>query len=85
MTHHNFIFQCFFTDKCTKYFIQISYLFIVYIFYFTEMIISDPENEKDDPYELFSSPKKGPEPTAKYYGNTSGGSSEIGKSETEKK
>ena len=47
--------------------------------------MSDPENDKDDPYELFSSPKKGVESTAKYYGKTSAGSSGMGKSETERK
>ena len=47
------------------------------------MIMSDPENEKDDPYELFSSPMKASTSSNQFYGKKS--SSVLGKSASEKK
>ena len=48
------------------------------------MIMSDPENDKDDHYELFSSPKKASKGPSKGYGKKSGVSAFSTKSANEK-
>ena len=49
------------------------------------MIISDAENEKDDPYEMFSSPKKYLKSAAKGYGRMMKLASQKPQCESEKK
>ena len=83
---HNFFVHVYLLRKIISHYLCLSVIvfFIYYDFNFTEMIMSDPENDKDNHYELFSSPKKASKGPSKGYGKKSGVSAFSTQSANEK-